>query len=92
MPDYTLAEFQSRAGADFAVDGVEGALRLERVLELPMSRREGGGFRLEFDGPAQPVLPQATYSLSHDGEAFEIFIVPVSKSAAGGITYEAIFT
>lgn len=86
--------------ADFA-DAVSGeytltleveafALVLEEAVQLAHSARPGGGFRLLFRGPAEPVLEQATYSLAGAGGAHDIFLVPVGRDARG-VAYEAIF-
>jgi hypothetical protein len=48
-------------------------------------------FTIAFRGPAQPVLPQATYRIDGESiEPMEIFIVPLGRDQAG-TTYEAIF-
>ena len=65
-------------------------LALDRVQSLSDSGREGGSFRLEFVGPDEPVLPQATYRFGNGTAEHDIFIVPVSRDAAG-VRYEAVF-
>lgn len=65
-------------------------LALDKAQPLSDSGREGGAFRLEFLGPGEPVLPQATYSFSNGEAEHDIFIVPVSRDA-GGVRYEAVF-
>jgi hypothetical protein len=65
-------------------------LALDRIQPLSDSGREGGAFRLEFLGPGEPVLPQATYSFSSGEGVHDIFIVPVAREAAG-VRYEAVF-
>ena len=90
MSDLTAADFAE--GEDYAV-GAQGegvTLRLDRVEAVPGAPRPSGGFRLEFVGPGDPVLPQAIYPLVRDGETREIFIVPVARDAKG-VRYEAIF-
>ena len=49
-------------------------------------------FSLVFLGPSNPILPQATYRLTHDrlGQ-LDIFIVPVGPDPQGRIQYEAVF-
>jgi len=88
----TLADFEPRVGKSFeiATDFGVQALGLIGAQELPHSPREGGGFKLEFSGPAEPRLPQAIYAFSIDGALHDIFIVPVGLKD-GGIRYEAIF-
>ena len=90
MTDLTVSDFAAGEHYRTAVNGAEVTLRLERVDPLPNAVREAGGFRLEFLGPAEPMLTQATYSLRGDHEPREIFIVPISRDSAG-IRYEAIF-
>ena len=48
-------------------------------------------FSLLFVGPADPLLPQATYLLTHPalGE-LPVFLVPVGQDA-DGVRYEAVF-
>ena len=85
--------FDPWVGRDFTI-GVPasgGLLRLHSVMELTPSVREGGGFRLEFTGPADTgSLPQATYRLAHDDLECEIFIVPIARSG-DVVRYEALF-
>jgi hypothetical protein len=52
--------------------------------------REGGAFRLEWRGPAEPVLDQAIYRFRRGEQSFDMFIVPVGRDAQGTL-YEAIF-
>jgi hypothetical protein len=65
-------------------------LALDKVQPLSDSGRDGGSFRLEFVGPAEPILPQATYSFGSGETTQDIFIVPVASEACG-IRYEAVF-
>lgn len=93
MRDLTWDEFREAAGARYEVEGPEGCVGLTLDVAQPLANsvREGGGFRLEFIGPASPILPQAIYRFTGDGsEPFEIFIVPVAADP-GGVRYEAIF-
>ncbi|TGX53391.1 hypothetical protein E5A73_11125 [Sphingomonas gei] len=80
------------AGTVYTVSSGDQAwpLALDKVQPLSDSGREGGSFRLEFLGPADPVLPQATYSFSNSDATQDIFIVPVGREG-GGIRYEAVF-
>lgn len=56
--------------------------------------REQGGmerFSLFFKGPLDPLLPQATYSLSHEAMgSLDIFIVPIGRDEQR-LSYEAVF-
>jgi hypothetical protein len=92
MAPLRLEDFDALIGETWEVDADTGAvpLRLERAQKLPRAMREEGGFRLEWSGPGDAVLPQATYRFSRDGGAFEMFIVPFARDSAG-YRYEAIF-
>lgn len=92
MRDLTIDDFAHRIGKAFAVEAGGGSLplTLAQAQELPLSGRPGGSFRLEFGGPAQPILPQAIYPFRIDGEQHDIFIVPIGPKA-DGMRYEAIF-
>jgi hypothetical protein len=88
----SLEDFQGRAGERFTVDhdGAKIALVLTRVVPLPQSARDGEPFRLDWSGPAEPLLPQGIYLFSGTDQPFEMFIVPVGVDAEGA-RYEAIF-
>lgn len=81
-------------------------LQLQQITPLPPPRRRGDSgtlepidagtraepFSLLFIGPLEGFLPQRTYTVSVEGgEPFEIFIVPVARTA-DGFTYQAIFS
>lgn len=92
MRTLVLDDFIRRVGKPFEVE-VQGGrlpLTLDATQELPSLGRQGGSFRLEFLGPHQPVLPQATYPMTNGGERVEIFIVPIGQDNRG-TRYEAIF-
>ena len=63
---------------------------LEKAQGLPSSMREAGAFRLEWRGPAEPLLAQATYRFRRGEQLFDMFIVPVARDTKGTL-YEAIF-
>ena len=93
MRDLTWDDFRDAVGSTYRVETAEGpvTLGLDVAREIADSHRVGGGFRLEFLGPAAPVLPQAIYRFTSDSaEPFEIFIVPVGVEP-GAVRYEAIF-
>jgi len=91
-------EFEHRAGTAYRVVPVPVSagfepvtLTLRACAPLNDSGREGGSFRLEFTGPAQPYLPQAIYAFEAAGESpVEIFIVPIAAEP-GALVYEAVF-
>lgn len=90
MDDLTAEDFA--VGDAYEIMFSDGSLGLtvDAIALIPHAPREAGGFRVEFLGPADPMLPQATYPLSRDGGIREIFIVPIGRDA-GGTRYEAIF-
>jgi hypothetical protein len=92
MQNLAWTDFAGREGRVFQVeiDGGQLDLTLERAAELPTSGRPQGSFRLEFRGPADPLLPQSIYRFHREGESAEIFIVPIERDARGAL-YEAIF-
>lgn len=93
MAGPSLADFAGHVGETYEVTGDDGAvvpLRLDSATALPASFREEGGFRLEWVGPGDPLLPQATYAFGRGGESVYIFIVPFARDS-GGCRYEAIF-
>lgn len=92
MRELALSDFSNAVGTSFAVDAGDAqvTLTLAEAAELTPSVRAGGSFRLEFRGPREPLLEQATYRFAgQDGEC-EIFIVPIAQDQSG-MTYEAIF-
>ncbi|HXD31206.1 MAG TPA: hypothetical protein VN643_08820 [Pyrinomonadaceae bacterium] len=96
MATLTEQEFSKHTNTDFRVklDTPEPInLRLVEVKGYAKKDEEHGGmerFSLFFTGPAT-VLPQKTYSLSHDemGE-FELFLVPIAREGEG-FRYESVF-
>jgi hypothetical protein len=88
----TIGDFSGRVGDSFTVrvGGHCLMLALEAAQELPGSVREAGGFRLEFLGPADPMLAQGIFPFEIDGERYELFIVPLGRDESGA-RYEAVF-
>ena len=88
----TIEDFNRRVGQVFVVT-VQGH-RLDLVLQaaqgLPGSSRIGGGFRLEFMGPSDPVLAQGIFPFEIGRDRYEIFVVPLSRDQQG-TRYEAVF-
>ncbi len=87
-----LDEFTGREGESFTLvlGDITLPFNLARVRPLPDTGREGGAFVLDWQGPIEPLLPQAIYSLRHGDEEFEMFIVPVAQNP-DGTKYEAVF-
>jgi hypothetical protein len=92
MRELRLDEFSDREGEAFELllDGECVPFTLDRVRPLRPSGREAGAFVLEWRGPADPVLPQAIYTLRQGDDIFEMFIVPVARNVEG-TRYEAVF-
>lgn len=86
------ADFSGRVGEECVVEAGEqrGTLTLDAAEEVPGSQRPGGGFRLEFVGPGEPMLPQGIFQFHFGEEQFELFIVPLGRSRRGA-HYEALF-
>ncbi|MGZ8285664.1 MAG: DUF6916 family protein [Allosphingosinicella sp.] len=92
MRELSLDEFRDREGQAFElVLGEESVpLTLTKVQALRPTGREAGAFTLDWRGPAEPVLPQAIYTLRHGDDLFEMFIVPLGQDRDGS-RYEAVF-
>jgi hypothetical protein len=90
--DLSLADFEVFVGEPHEIVFDDGtiAMVLEKAQGLPRSMREAGAFRLEWRGPAEPVLAQAIYRFRRGEQLFDMFIVPVGRDASGTL-YEAIF-
>ena len=93
----TLATFSPLLGSAFDLHADAAAPMPVQLVEAGALTGPGGAartpFSLVFEGPAQPQLPQAAYSLAHPAlgpEPLCIFLVPVGRSPAG-IRYEAVF-
>jgi hypothetical protein len=92
MTGVTQGDFEGAIGESWDVEGPAGTipLRLEAVQALPQAMRDEGAFRLEWSGPGDAALPQATYAFSREGKRWDIFIVPIAR-ADDRIRYEALF-
>ena len=90
--ELSLADFEGFVGEPHELVFADGTLPivLEKAEGLPRSMRDAGAFRLEWRGPAEPVLPQAIYRFRRGEQMFDMFIVPVGRDS-GGTLYEAIF-
>ncbi|HEX8378989.1 MAG TPA: hypothetical protein VF619_00400 [Allosphingosinicella sp.] len=92
MRELRLDEFQGLEGEAFELLlGDEAVpLTLAGVRVLRPSGRQAGAFTLDWRGPAEPVLPQAIYTLRRGDDRFEMFIVPLGHDR-DGVRYEAVF-
>jgi hypothetical protein len=96
----TCADFSGRVGDSFGVTAADAAEPALELVEATESTEHGGRgpegqarmqFSLVFRGPTTPVLPQATYRLSHaELGDLELFLVPVGAEP-GGVRYQAAF-
>lgn len=96
----TFELFEEHVGETFEIGAPGSTAPL--VLELTEARlgAEGGRgpdgrprrqFSLDFRGPRDPVLAQATYAVRHDElGTLELFLVPVGRDE-DGTSYEAAF-
>ena len=71
-------------------------LKLVEVNKLGSKKKKGEGgkrpFSVIFRGPAEPVLPQRIYQVSHEElGTLDLFLVPVGQGKKG-VQYEALFT
>jgi uncharacterized protein DUF6916 len=96
----TCADFAGRVGDHFDVTAGDASGLPIELVEASESTEAGGRgpdgatrlqFSLVFRGPAAPLLPQATYRLSHPelGE-LDLFLVPAG-AGPHGVTYAAAF-
>jgi len=92
IEDMAFSHFSGRVGRNFEVKagGHSLAMVLEAAQALPGSPRPGGAFRLEFLGPADPMLAQGIFAFEIDSDRFEIFVTPLARDTRGAL-YEAIF-
>lgn len=98
----TLATFADRIGQTFLMSAAsDGSLPLALVearslastgTRAEASLRAREPFSLIFRGPAEPIMPQRIYTLTHDSLGrLELFLVPVGLDQ-GHMLYQAIFT
>jgi len=66
-------------------------LELELVKVTSLSSSGQVQFSIQFQGPANLVLPQHTYTFEHPIiGTFDLFLVPIGKNSVG-FEYEAVF-
>ena len=94
----TEKEFSQHVNTKYRVDVDKAAsIELELLEVKPHVRapieQQGGmeRFQIYFLGPANILLPQGTYHLTHERMGdFDLFLVPVAQ-VENGFRYEAIF-
>lgn len=100
LPWLTHADFAARVGEVFEVVREDGS-SVPLTLRTATEGSEAGGpgpdgatrlqFSLEFHGPAETPLSQATYRLVNDElGGLDLFLVPLGPRA-GSMRYEAAF-
>lgn len=91
-PILTLDDFAGQVGQTLTLETEDGTVPVALVgaQKLPHSPREGGSFRLEFEGPLEPELEQRTYVFQLDRGPTEIFIVPIARTPSA-MRYEAVY-
>jgi hypothetical protein len=92
MEALALDDFSGAIGAGWEMEagGASHAAELLEASALHGSPREGGGFRLEFRGPADPPYQQGLMTFRRDGRDYEIFVTAISRDGSGTV-YEAVF-
>jgi len=92
----TCETFAECGAKEYLVKLEDGeSLTLELAEASPLSLPSKGSareqFSLLFNGPAEPLLPQAIYTLENaELGTIEIFLVPVAADGEG-VDYEAVF-
>jgi hypothetical protein len=92
LPILTLDDFAGSVGQALTVETDDGDVSLVLTVAeaLSDSAREGGAFRLEFEGPLQHELAQGIYGFQLAQAPTDIFIVPIARTATA-MRYEAVF-
>jgi hypothetical protein len=88
MDDTTIDTLRRGVGTILHVEEGDIDVELTEFSEL-----RPNAYSVLFEGPAEPVLRQSTYTFRTDGDAtLKIFIVPLGPGASGAMVYEAVFT
>ena len=95
----TIDHFSKRVNETFAlhIEGMD-AFTLELIEVSPLGSAPADtmlrrAFSVIFRGPAEPVLLQQIYHLTHaEMDDLTLFLVPIGPDRTGGIRYEAVFT
>ena len=94
---FSREAFQPHEGKEFFIDlGTEKIsaelIDVSDMLETSDGVKESRQFSLVWRGPAEAVIEQGTYKVSHPelGEA-DLFLVPIGPDKEG-MRYEAVFT
>jgi hypothetical protein len=92
MAQLSLGDFAPSVGERYEMEVAGTAYRADLIDASPLnhSGREGGAFRLEFRGPADPAFQQGTFTFRRDGAKHDIFVVAIGRDETG-TRYEAVF-
>lgn len=92
MAELNIDDFTPWVSDTCSVTAPDGEVTMTLVAVQPLAhaQRDGGGFRLEFEGPASPVLGQSIMTVNGPAGMHEIFVVPIAQDARA-TRYEAIF-
>lgn len=92
MQNLTIDDFTPWVNGTCDVTAPDGQVTMTLVAVQPLdhAQRDGGGFRLELEGPASPVLGQSIMTVSSPAGTHEIFVVPIAQDVRA-TRYEAIF-
>ena len=85
----TPERWRELVGTVFAVSAAERMGTVEVTL-VDIDARSEVSYSLLFDGPPEPILPQATYEVRSTTEAMALFLVPIGAHVDGA-HYEAVF-
>jgi len=98
QPGLTQAYFQSLQGKVVEVrtlGGVQTALTVTRVQPLRAARGPvvelGDSFRVEFNGPLEPIVPPETVEVIAEGHAPQVLFLSPLGPLQQRMQYEAIF-
>ncbi len=92
MTVLTIDDFAPWVNGACEVTAPDGQVAMTLVGAEPLAhaQRDGGGFRLEFQGPLEPLLAQSIMTVSSPAGTHEIFLVPIAQNAHA-TRYEAVF-
>lgn len=99
LDQLTIDHFSKHVSESFTlcIEGMDSfTLELIEVSPLgstPENSTMRQAFSVIFRGPAQPILIQQIYSVTHkDMGELTLFLVPLGPDRTGGVRYEAVFT
>jgi len=95
LESFTAETFAELVGDEFRLHvDADQVFELRLAAAVPVGGAPAGGrapFSILFRGPADPILPQGTYSIEHATLGrFDLFLVPLTPDDHGA-RYEAVF-